>query len=135
METKTVTETCSECEKEIELRWDVNSDGFKAFCPHCGARLMLCDACTHRGNGCFHDDCDYCGETDSCRFNKPKEEQTALKDMIWKVRITWKLERDVYIRAHGYDDAEKIARELCNSGEISLDISDLKERNFREVLC
>lgn len=62
-------EVCPHCDREVELRWNINDDGFKAFCPHCGKRLMLCDACKHR-SGEYHDDCDYCSETDTCRFNK-----------------------------------------------------------------
>ena len=64
----TVTEMCPHCETEVEMRWDVKQDGFKAYCPYCGERLMLCDACQHRsGEHC--DDCDYDTNTDSCRFN------------------------------------------------------------------
>lgn len=43
-----VVEFCSECENESEFRWDVDVDGYKAYCPHCGAVLMLCDECMHR---------------------------------------------------------------------------------------
>lgn len=60
-----VTELCPHCENEIEMRWDTDTLGFKAFCPVCGQRLMLCDECQHSGTG----DCDYCSETDSCRYN------------------------------------------------------------------
>lgn len=71
----TVTEFCSNCETEIEMNWDVNVLGYKAFCPVCGQRLMLCDECTHRRirDGEYIDDCDYCAETDSCRFNQKEE--------------------------------------------------------------
>lgn len=69
---KTVTEYCSCCDSEIEMCWDVERDGFKAFCPVCGNRLMLCDECKHRSSE-FIDDCDYDGVSDSCKFN-PKEE-------------------------------------------------------------
>ena len=62
-------ECCPYCENEIEIRWNINTDGFKAFCPVCGKRLMLCDACQHR-YGEFHDDCDYNSKTCTCRFNK-----------------------------------------------------------------
>lgn len=67
----TVVELCPSCGTEIEMRWNVKTDGFKAFCPVCGNRLMLCDECMHRTGEC-HCDCDYDSETDSCRFN-PKE--------------------------------------------------------------
>ena len=71
MEASYVTEYCPECESEIELRWDVSKDGYKTYCPVCGNRLMLCDACHHRRlNGEYIDDCDYCSDTDTCRFNK-----------------------------------------------------------------
>lgn len=63
----TVTEVCPSCLHEIEITWDTDKMGFKAFCPVCGNRLMLCDACLHAENSL---DCDYDGETDTCRHNK-----------------------------------------------------------------
>ena len=66
----TVTEYCSECETEIEMVWDVGQRGYKAYCPVCGKRLMLCDECQHRGGGNFTDDCDWDGTTDTCRFSR-----------------------------------------------------------------
>lgn len=55
------------------MEWDVSRDGFKAYCPYCGKRLMLCDACLHRGkDGAFTDDCNYNSATDTCRFNAQK---------------------------------------------------------------
>lgn len=68
------TEVCPNCDAEVELRWDVKKDGYKAFCPHCGARLMLCDECQHRTGGGYAGDCDYDSNTDTCRFNRPKAE-------------------------------------------------------------
>lgn len=70
----TVVEWCPTCESEIEMTWDVKTRGFKAFCPVCGARLMLCDECMHRTGECIND-CDYCSETDTCRFNRTEEEK------------------------------------------------------------
>ena len=64
--TYVVTETCPHCEREVELHgWDTDQDGFKAFCPYCGQRLMLCDECRH----CGGEDCDYNSATDTCRHN------------------------------------------------------------------
>lgn len=70
---KIVTEFCSCCNSEIEMCWDVERDGFKAFCPVCGNRLMLCDECMHR-DGKFKDDCDYDGISDSCKFNPVEDD-------------------------------------------------------------
>ena len=67
-ETEMVVEFCSDCETEIEMRWDVKTQGYKAFCPVCGERLMLCDACHHRTDGAYTDDCDYDIEAKTCRF-------------------------------------------------------------------
>lgn len=47
---KFVVEYCSECEHENEFRWDVETFGYQAYCPHCGAVLMLCDECRHSEN-------------------------------------------------------------------------------------
>lgn len=55
-----VTEYCSECEREAEFRWHIESDGYKAFCPHCGSRLMLCNMCPRAYN------CGYDRDTDTC---------------------------------------------------------------------
>lgn len=38
-----VTEMCPNCDREVTMEWDVSVDGYKATCPHCGGRLMLCD--------------------------------------------------------------------------------------------
>lgn len=61
--TDEVTEYCSNCEHEVTLKWDMETDGIRAFCPHCGNRLMLCDMCP------VHNYCDYDLKTDSCRFS------------------------------------------------------------------
>lgn len=73
IEEKTVVEYCPNCETEIEMRWDIESMGYKAFCPVCGNRLMLCDECQHRTGGACTEDCDYDTRTDTCRFNPGKE--------------------------------------------------------------
>lgn len=64
-----VTEMCPNCDTEVEMVWDTEKFGYRAFCPHCGKRLMLCDECLHSG-GVYDDNCDYCTKTDSCRFNR-----------------------------------------------------------------
>lgn len=43
----TVNEYCPFCDSDIEMTWDVPADGYEAFCPHCGKKLMLCDECLH----------------------------------------------------------------------------------------
>ena len=75
-----VTEYCPECETEVTMQWDVRALGYKAFCPHCGKRLMLCDECQNRKDGGFMDDCDYDSETDSCRFNREGTLPTRVLD-------------------------------------------------------
>lgn len=66
--TYTVTEFCPHFESEVEMHWNTDTQGFKAFCPFCGHRLMLCDECHQFGGPC-----DYDIETDSCRRNLPGE--------------------------------------------------------------
>lgn len=66
-------ETCPHCGNEIELRWNINELGFRAFCPICGGSMMLCDACQHR-HGELHDDCDFMKTNeDGCRFYRPAD--------------------------------------------------------------
>jgi hypothetical protein len=61
-----VTEVCPHCESEVTMTWNVLIDGYKAFCPYCGKRLMLCDVCLHREGG---GKCDYDNKSDRCMFN------------------------------------------------------------------
>lgn len=63
-----VTELCPHCETEVEMSWCVEAHGYKAYCPYCGKRLMLCDECQHP-NGEYCGDCDYSSEGDCCRYN------------------------------------------------------------------
>lgn len=42
-----IIEPCPYCGAEVVMRWDVKKNGFKAYCPYCGERLMLCDECLH----------------------------------------------------------------------------------------
>lgn len=72
-ETEEVTEYCSECDREVTLQWNVKKDGLKAFCPHCGERLMLCSYCPETDND-QPIGCDYNQKTNSCRFNKTENE-------------------------------------------------------------
>lgn len=65
----TVVEFCPNCETEVEMQWDVKVSGYKAYCPHCGGRLMLCDACLHPDGEYNVGKCDYCAQTDSCKHN------------------------------------------------------------------
>lgn len=72
-----VTEQCPHCEEEIEMYWNTDVRGFKAFCPVCGNRLMLCDECLHMGRYT----CDYDTTTDSCRHNEPGPELSEFLDI------------------------------------------------------
>ncbi|MBE6101480.1 MAG: hypothetical protein E7200_05170 [Selenomonas ruminantium] len=63
-----VTELCPNCGNEIEMKWNTDIWGYKAFCPVCGGRLMLCDECKHTEE--FGGKCDYDAKSDSCMHNK-----------------------------------------------------------------
>lgn len=66
-----ITEVCPHCDREVTMTWDVKEDGYKAFCPYCGGRLMLCDECRHQ-DGVFCDQCNYDSETGTCKHNREK---------------------------------------------------------------
>ena len=70
-----VDELCGNCDREVTLAgWDVETDGYKAYCPYCGEVLMLCDMCQHdRYTGKHLGGCDYSSKTDSCKHNPPRE--------------------------------------------------------------
>ena len=65
-----VTEVCPHCESEVEMRWNTDTMGFKAFCPVCGERLMLCDECRHTEEPT---PCDYDSKTDTCHRMKKED--------------------------------------------------------------
>lgn len=46
-----VVEVCPECGAENIMTWDVEKDGYVAYCPHCGSKMMLCDECIHSKHG------------------------------------------------------------------------------------
>ena len=53
-------EVCSCCMGENVLQWDVEKDGYKAKCQHCGEEMMLCDACFYSDDNENH----YCDWTE-----------------------------------------------------------------------
>lgn len=58
-----VVETCPWCEAENVMEWNIENDGYVAYCPHCGNKMMLCDECMHSDdNECMH--CDWCEDCD-----------------------------------------------------------------------
>ena len=60
-----VTEPCANCGSEVTLFWSFD-DGYQAFCPYCGDRLMLCGYCPDREKNCTWSD-----KTKSCHRYKP----------------------------------------------------------------
>jgi hypothetical protein len=48
-EEKIAAETCPYCKNEIELRlpWKPQGSEYQIYCPFCGEKIMLCDACLH----------------------------------------------------------------------------------------
>ncbi|MFA6848744.1 MAG: hypothetical protein WCS30_00160 [Selenomonadaceae bacterium] len=79
-----VVEMCPHCDNEIEMAWDVDLYGYKAYCPVCGNRLMLCDECLHNENikGVDSGYCDYCTETDTCRYNTEHAKNELSEDAL-----------------------------------------------------
>ena len=69
-----VTEYCSNCENEVTMNWDVNKQGYQAFCPVCGKRLMLCSECLDAEDNTARGMCDYDSDTDSCFRRKGDQE-------------------------------------------------------------
>lgn len=111
-----VTETCPHCENEIVMRWDTDKQGFKAFCPVCGKRLMLCDECMHKTGECIND-CDYNSITDTCKFNKPQEVGSREKK-IW-ARIGMSLT----VSDEEYNILKELAEEWKTYADDNLDVS------------
>ena len=43
-----IVEMCPHCENEAALHWDVEKDGYEAYCPYCGFPIMMCSVCDAR---------------------------------------------------------------------------------------
>lgn len=71
IEASAVIELYPHCETEVEMKWDVETFGYKAYCPYCGKHLLLCDACQHP-NGKYDGNCDY--SLGNCRYSRKDEE-------------------------------------------------------------
>lgn len=54
-----IVEWCQECNTQITMLWDVKQEGCRAYCPHCGVVMMLCDSC--------QGECDYNYGNDTCK--------------------------------------------------------------------
>ena len=46
-----VTEVCPSCDFEVTVNWDTETQGYEIFCPNCGQKMLLCDACMHAEDG------------------------------------------------------------------------------------
>ena len=78
-----IVEYCPNCETEIEMRWNVEEFGYKAYCPVCGNRLMICSECRDcEGNAIG---CDYNSRTDTCRFNKGEFSEKRRRELFDKM--------------------------------------------------
>lgn len=56
---ESVTEFCAYCEASVTMYWR-DEDGVIGYCPHCGAKMMICTKCDKNNNKC---DYDYVTET------------------------------------------------------------------------
>ena len=54
-----VTEVCPHCESENTIVWNVDIEGYVAYCPRCGNKMMLCDECLHAEDNKAQK-CDWC---------------------------------------------------------------------------
>ena len=126
METE-VYELCPHCGLEAHLFWNLE-DGYKAYCPSCGERLMLCDECMHGQGYCFGG-CDYDSETDSCKHNPPKPELEAESKLTMTEREKAKLE---FTLRKGIEDYNRRARAYNKCPKESYEGMAQKRRRYLE---
>lgn len=78
LERNSVSEYCANCESEIQMRWDVVADGYQAYCPICGNRLILCDECMYSNpDRSFTDRCFRKKKEEPMKIFKTKQEAKA----------------------------------------------------------
>ena len=75
-----VHEYCPNCEYDNTIEWDVEKEGYVAYCPHCGAMVMLCDECMHADDNPNHDcNAKLCAKrkaTACCEFREDRHDPT-----------------------------------------------------------
>lgn len=87
-----VTECCSNCNNEIDMDWDIEQLGYKAYCPVCGDVLMLCSECLEANDnetGC----CDWSDKTQSC-FRIIERKHTRLMSCFRAKAREWSKRQD-----------------------------------------
>lgn len=124
------TEFCSNCETEVELFWNVDEFGYKAYCPHCGARLMLCDACMHP-NGEFCDRCDYSVKTDSCKHN-PKAATPVKTDERMNFILKFVKETGDFTDCNSFYQLKSLWTAYCLVLNVDVD-SQRYDENLRKI--
>ena len=67
-----VVEACTECGTVNIMRWDVEKEGYVAYCPHCGSKMMLCGECirSYYAPTCDWNPCNGC-----CRERENRSKQ------------------------------------------------------------
>ena len=73
-----VVEVCPECGAENVMTWDVEKEGYVAYCPRCGSKMMLCDECIHSDDApiCDWSPCNgCCREREKCKKNSKSSKQ------------------------------------------------------------
>ena len=68
-----VVEVCPECGAENIMVWDVEKEGYVAYCPHCGSKMMLCDECIHSDDAPI---CDWSPCNGCCREHEKYKKET-----------------------------------------------------------
>lgn len=115
-----VVEVCPHCENEIEMRWDTSTMGFRAFCPVCGNRLMLCDECLHTQDG----DCDYDSELNSCKFSREKE----AKECYIIIHSNYAEGSDAY----AFANMESARRSM--KADVDVELRNLTDAGYRDIV-
>lgn len=142
-ETEEVTEYCSECDREVTMNWNVKKDGLKAFCPHCGKRLMLCSCCPATDND-QPVGCDYNQKTDSCRFNKAEkakveepvknEPQNTLITYLYRDACNYKVHNEAVVKGLMTQEQEqRILNSLLDGEYFIPHLVGLPEERFATV--
>ena len=76
------TEVCANCDCENVLKWDVERNGYKVYCQHCGAEMMLCDACFHSDDN-PEGKCDWSKEGGCWRMEENRIKQIMEENNGW----------------------------------------------------
>lgn len=113
---KEIVEVCPECGQEIQMNWDIENSGYKAYCPYCGAHLLLCDECMHSDD--YKGTCDY--NENGCFRAKLPRKKCSFGNVVIKPDGIHELDPHIYQEIERYGNVTVHVNKCKKCGHIDI---------------